>query len=312
MQQHLYDTIIVGGGPAGLSAAMHLAWHSRDVLVLDRHTGPLFYTLTPLENVPGMPGKSGVEIQRELKRQAEAMGAKVMTANVVAAAGEFGHFTVRTERGEELHAKTLLLATGVARFHPTVRGDFEPCFAFAGKGNLYYCPDCEAPEINGKPTLIIGVGKSRGAYGTARHLYEHSQRLSLLLTGEDDLKESDLVWLEERRIQVYRGEIAELVGRKGHLEKLILADGSEVAAEAYFVAGPKHPRTDLARQLGLSLTPTGHIEPKSQRGDTNVEGVWIAGDVRPMTQQVSIALGTGNIAAVMIDQYLTAKFPTMP
>ncbi|MFZ5822806.1 MAG: NAD(P)/FAD-dependent oxidoreductase [Bacillota bacterium] len=179
--------------------------------------------------------------------------------------------------------------------------------AYAGKCNLYYCPDCEAPEIEGKKTLVIGVGRSRGAVGTARHLYDHSRDLALLLTGEDDLRESDLAWIEERGIPVYRGGVSRFIGKKGCLEKLRLVSGTELEAEAFFVAGPKVPRTDLAQQLGLPLRPTGHVEPKSQRGDTAVQGVWVAGDLRPMTQQVSIALGTGNIAAVQIDQYLTGR-----
>ncbi|MEE9561915.1 MAG: NAD(P)-binding protein, partial [Thermoanaerobaculia bacterium] len=65
-----YDTIIVGGGPAGLTAAIHLAWHNRPVLVIDRRTGPLFFTLEKLYNVPGMPECKGIELQRGLRRQA--------------------------------------------------------------------------------------------------------------------------------------------------------------------------------------------------------------------------------------------------
>lgn len=303
----IYDTLIVGGGPAGLSAAIHLGWHGRSVLVLDRRSGPLFYTLTPLINVPGMPEKTGVQIQKELKQQAEALGAQVVNANVTRVSGEVGAFELETEDGTRYTGRTLLLATGVARYHPMIDGDYRPCLAYAGKCNMYYCPDCEAPEIEGKKTLVIGVGRSRGVVGTARHLYDHSKDLVFLLTGEDDLREEDLEWIRQREIPVYRGAIGKLVGQKGCLEKILLEDGTEIAAEAFFVASPKVPRSDLAQQLGLPLRPTGHVEPKSQRGDTAVEGVWVAGDLRPMTQQVSIALGTGNIAAVQIDQYLTSR-----
>src|SRR6202035_3437702 len=151
-----YDTIVVGGGPAGLTAALHLAWHERRVLVIDRATGPLFYTLEKLYNVPGMPEVRGIDIQKRLREQAQGLGAEVQHANIVAAEGKEGDFLLRGEKtGQEWRARTLLLATGVARYHPTVDGDFTPCFEYAGKGNLYYCTDCEGPQLAGKDTIVI-------------------------------------------------------------------------------------------------------------------------------------------------------------
>ena len=86
---------------------------------------------------------------------------------------------------------------------------------------------------------------------------------------------------------------------------LELEDGRVLTAEAFFVSSPTLGRVDLVQQLGVELAVTGHhAQPKSQRGDTNVPGVFVAGDLRPMTQQVAVAMGTGNIAAVMIDQHL--------
>ncbi|HYG65548.1 MAG TPA: NAD(P)/FAD-dependent oxidoreductase, partial [Thermoanaerobaculia bacterium] len=118
----LYDTLIVGGGPAGLTAALHLAWHDRKVLVIDRVSGPLFYTLELLHNVPGMPAVSGAEIQKRLRKQAQEMGAEVVRGNVVHAEGSEGDFRLSGEKGEEWRGKTVLLATGVARHHPLVDG----------------------------------------------------------------------------------------------------------------------------------------------------------------------------------------------
>ena len=300
-----YDTVVVGGGPAGLTAALHLAWHRRKTLVIDRRTGPLFFTLEELQNVPGMPAVRGVELQKRLLKQAQEMGAEVVRADVISASGSAGQFVLRGERGEEWRGKTVLLATGVARYHPTVDGDYKPCFKYAGKGNLYYCPDCEAPEIVDKDTVVIGVGPANWAAAMALGLSRYTQRLRVVLTADRELSDQRRGQLEAKGIAVVEGAIQELKGERSRLSELVLENGEVIQAEAFFVSSPAIGRTDLAQQLGVEMAATGHhAQPQSQRGDTNVPGVWIAGDLRPMTQQVSVAMGTGNIAAVMIDQYL--------
>ncbi len=301
----LYDTIVVGGGPAGLSAGLHLAWQDRKVLVIDRATGPLFYTLERLFNVPGMPEATGVEIQKRLKAQARERGAEIEHGNVVAAAASDGGFLLRGEKeGQEWRARTLLLATGVARYHPTVDGDFTPCFQYAGKGNLFYCTDCEGPEITGKDTIVIATGHAEWAAAMAIGLSRYTPRLRLLATAGTRISDERDALLREKKIPVIAGEIKRLIGEGKRLSGLELADGTVLSAEAFFVSSPAVGRTDLAKQLGVTMAATGrHAEPASQRGDTNVPGVWIAGDLRPMTQQVAVAMGTGNLAAVMIDQH---------
>jgi len=301
----IYDTLVVGGGPAGLSAALHLAWHDRKVLVIDRVTGPLFFTLEQLHNVPGMPAVRGIEIQKRLRAQATEMGAEVVRGNVVRAAGSEGDFLLTGEGGEEWRGRTVLLATGVARYHPLVDGDFTPCFTYAGKGNLFYCPDCEAPEITGKDTIVIAAADAEYAAAMALGLSRYTDRLRILATGDPAVGAHRAERLRQKGIAVIPGAIKRLIGDKRQLSGLELQDGSTLTADAFFVSAPVRGRTDLAQQLGVTMAPGGdHAQPASQRGDTNVAGVWIAGDLRPMTQQVVVAEGTGHIAAVMIDQIL--------
>ena len=303
-----YDVIIVGAGVAGLTAAIHLGWHSRRTLVIDRHSSPLFFTLEKLHNVPGMPAIRGIDILKALRQQATSLGAEVQRGNVVAATGQDGDFVLRGEKGEEWRAEKLLLATGVARYHPTVDGNFRTCFHYAGKGNLYYCPDCEAPEITGKSTIVIGVGPPDWASGMAVGLSRYTSDLRVLQTVEGELSKKSAETLRQKAIEHTSGTIAELLGEKGRLHAVRLNDGRTLEAEAFFVSSPAIGRTDLAAELGVDIASTGHhAQPLSQRGDTNVAGVWIAGDLRPMTQQVSVAMGTGNIAAVMIDHSLRRR-----
>src|SRR5947209_9360423 len=218
----LYDTVVVGGGPAGLSAALHLAWQDRAVLLVDRATGPLFYTLEKLYNVPGMPAATGVEIQKQLKAQAKERGAEIVVGSVASIDGQEGGFRLHGEKGELWQARTVLLATGVARFHPTVDGDYTPCFSYAGKGNLYYCTDCEGPELAGKDTLVIGAGPAEWAASLALGLTRYTPRVRVLLADPKPIEESTISphraeQLAERGIPVLRGEIHSLVGERHHL-----------------------------------------------------------------------------------------------
>jgi thioredoxin reductase len=256
-----------------------------------------------------MPEATGVEIQKRLKTQARERGAEIVFGSVLKITGEAGDFLLsgaKGAKGAEWRAKTVLLATGVARFHPTVDGDFTPCFAYAGKGNLYYCTDCEGPEIVGKDTVVIGAGPAEWAATLALGLTRYTPHVRVLATGDDTaISPHRAEQLAERGIPVLKGEIKALVGLRHDLKALELADGTRIAAEAFFVSSPARGRTDLATQLGVALAPGGeHVLPRSQRGDTNVPGIWVAGDLRPITQQVAVAMGTGNLAAVMIDQFL--------
>lgn len=201
-----YDTLIVGGGPSGLTAGLHLAWHDRSVIIVDRKTGPLNYTLEQIYN--------------------------------------------------------------------------------------------------------IGAGPANWAAGLAIRLKRYTPRVSVLLTSEteSDLHPDKARLLRSADVPVISGRIRKLHGRKRFLEALELEDETVLKGEAFFVSNLVKGRTDLAKQLGITIAPTGeHARPASQRGDTNILGVWVAGDLRPMTQQIDIAAGTGKIAAVMIDQFLHRK-----
>lgn len=312
-----YDTVIIGGGPAGLSAAIHLAFHRHNVLVLDRRTGPLPFTLTPLYNVPGFAIQRGVDISKQLEMQAKSSGATLERGSVSSVSGSVGAFRVRLADGREYGAKTLLLATGVARHHPLVNGDYQPWLKYAAKGNTYYCPDCESPEMLGRDILVIGVGSAAAAISVSRPLLEFASRVRVLLTGGTELTPEWEAKRAELGLEVIKGRIASVEGAKGIVKALLLEDGTRVSADGYYVDSPKLPRNELAIQLGLELSPHGHIKTgwrgqvrlaDASEGDW-LPGVWAAGDVQPQTQQVSIALGSGNIAAVMIDQYLQKTAP---
>jgi thioredoxin reductase (NADPH) len=312
-----YDVIIIGAGPAGLNAALHLAFHQRSVLLIDRRTGPLPFTLTPLYNVPGFDHERGVDIIKRMEKQAINAGAKLERGNVITLSGTAPEFSITLENGTQHQAKTVLLATGVARHHPLVNGEYEPFLKYAAKGNTYYCPDCESPELLGKHVVVIGVGGATSAVAEALPLLEFAASIRLLLTNGTEIKPKYEAKRALHNMEIIVGTIDSIEGSRGNISALILSDGTRVTADGFYVSSPKFPRNQLAIQLGLETTERGHIKT-GWRGQTKligkpdgewVEGIWAAGDVQPQTQQVSIAAGSGNIAAVMIDQYLQKTQP---
>ena len=312
-----YDVVIIGAGPAGLSAALHLAFHQHSVLIVDRRTGPLPFTLTPLYNVPGFDHERGVDIIKRMEKQALTAGAKLERGSVKSISGHAPEFLVTLESGVQHQAKTVLLATGVARHHPLVGGAYEPFLKYAAKGNTYYCPDCESPELLGKHIVVIGVGGASSAVAESLPLLEFAASIRLLLTSGTEIKPEYEVKRAQHKMEILTGNIASIEGSRGTISALILEDGTRVTADGFYVSSPKFPRNQLAIQLGLETTERGHIKT-GWRGQTKLigkpdgewfEGVWAAGDVQPQTQQVSIAAGSGNIAAVMIDQHLQKTAP---
>src|SRR3954468_1665225 len=142
------------------------------------------------------------------------MGAEVLPGNVVKAEAQEGDFLLTGEKGEQWRGRTLVLATGVIRYHPTVDGDFTPCFAYAGKGNLFYCSDCEGPELFGRDTIVIGTGPADWAASMAVGLSRYTERLRVLLAGGSDPSPHWAERLRDRKIPVIAGEIKRLIGGK--------------------------------------------------------------------------------------------------
>lgn len=308
----LWDTLIIGGGPAGLAAALHLAFHKRTVLVVDRGSGPLHHIRTPIFNLPGFIGQSGQDILKALEHEVLKAGAHLTEDSVEHIEGSAGDFRL-TGRNEVYRARTVLVATGIARHHPLIDGDHRNWLPFAGKGNTFYCPDCEAPALLGKHVVVIESVKLRAAIATAKRIMEFAATVRILLTdGADADRPEDYL---DDSCEVIQGEITRVEGESGVVKALVLQSGTRIEADAYYVSNRKLPRNQLIQMLGGALDKRGHPQtgPRGQlikeggEDGAFLEGVWVAGDLLPQTQQTTIAMGSGNKSAVMIDQYLTQQ-----
>lgn len=306
-----YDTIIIGGGPAGSSAAKHLGYHRRRVLVIDRRSSPLYYITNPIHNYPcGQSVIQGRKMLQMFQEETKALGAMYCTANVVRIEGTCPDFHVWTESKrsvEEYQCTTLLFATGVARKHPRVGGDWKKWLPYAGKKLIcFYCANCEAPETDGKDILVVNVGTVRSALHAARSIQRFAKRIRIFMTEDSSIPftDKDRQVLDRSEFDWTSGVIDRVeIKAPGQQQTLITTDGRQIECQHFFASYMAVPRSELAAQLGVALTESGSIIT-DHRGKTNVEGVWAAGDVRAITQQVAMAVGTGNYAAVMINQYL--------
>ena len=311
-----YDAIIVGGGPGGCSAALHLAYHKRKILVLDRGTSPMHFHVNSIMNYStGDTYHEGRGLLRNMQGAARAAGAEFVAGDVAELSGRYPSFKVRTAPSYRTHdkseytSKLILIATGTARKHPQVNGMWRGWLPVANAGNAaFYCPDCEAPLCANKDVLVVNTGTVGSALHVANALsrFTPADKIRILMTEDAyvPFEKQDLSKLDDCPYEWTSGRIKTVeFPRIGVLQSVTLTDGRKLKANVFFVAFVDEARSELAQQIGVAVDAKGNILT-DHRGKTNVEGVWAAGDVRAITQQVAMAVGTGNYAGLMMNQFL--------
>lgn len=264
-------------------------------------------------NFSGSVYNEGRSLLRNIQGEARAAGAQYVAANVAEISGRYPHFILRTEPSyrtedkNEYHTKTILIATGTSRKHPKVDGKWRSWLPVANVGNgAFYCPDCEAPLCKDKDVLIVNAGTVGSAIHVANALSRFTNKIQILMTEDSfvPFEHQDLLKLEKSSFKWTSGKIKSIeFPRPGVVQSVTLTDSRRIKANVFFVAFVDIPRSDLAQQIGVETDGKGNILT-DHRGKTNIEGVWAAGDVRAITQQVAMAVGTGNYAALMMNQFL--------
>ena len=323
-----YDLIIVGGGPAGLAAAVYSASEGlRTVLVEAHAAGGQAAQSSRIENYLGFPsGLSGGDLARRAIAQAQRLGAELVTVNEVCELDCRGSVqVVRTSRGTELGAHAVIIATGVSYRRLTVPG----VDALTGRGIYYGAAATEVRNTAGADAYIVGGANSAGQ--AAVYCAQFARSVTLLVRG-DTLEQGMSQYLIDQirgipNIHI-RGQ-AEVVAARGedHLEHITIADRAtgrqeEVPTNFLFIFIGAQPRTDwvggaVARDdRGFILSGLDLMEGGARRRDwpldrdpfpleTSVPGVFVAGDVRhSYTKRVAAAVGEGAMAVSLVHQYL--------
>lgn len=294
----VYDCIIVGGGIAGLQAAIQLGRYQHKVLVIDGEMGRSTLCRS-YHNILGYPnGVSGSELRAIGKKQAEDLGILFEKAMAIKAEKQNGKFTVETDANKRYMAKRLLLATGIVDTIPPFANLF-PCLGIS----VYVCPDCDGYEVKGKKTVVIGSGNV-GA-NMALTLTYWTRELLYINHGGEKVDASLLNRLKEQNIPYINKRIAEVEAQDSQLTGYILEDAIRIETNKSFLAfGGNKVKSALASQLGVKLMENQHIETNSRTKETNIQHVFAAGDVAVHSEQVTIAMGEGSQAAIWIHKSL--------
>ena len=295
----MLDAVIVGAGPAGLSAALLLGRCRRRVLVCDegRPRNSVSHALHGYLTRDGIAPAEFLRLGREQLAPYDTV--ELRNLSVTDARRVDGGFEVDLEDGSRVTSRKLLLATGVTDRLPEVPG----IGAFYGT-SVFHCPYCDGWEFRDRPIAILGRG-DRGK-GLAIELTAWSRRLFLLTDGPSELDAADLELLRQQGITLHEDRIEGLDGANGWLARVRLEGGSSVACEAMFFSTGSRQRSDLPARLGCAFTPKGAVDTGEYEA-TNVPGLYVAGDASKLMQLVIVAASEGAQAAFAINQALLAE-----
>jgi thioredoxin reductase (NADPH) len=308
----VYDAIIVGGGPAGLSAAIYMARARFHVLVIEKEKMGGQITITSeVVNYPGIFHTSGEKLTSEMIRQAKAFGAEFLSADVTGLELEGDYKTVHTSRGD-FKALGIIYAGGA---HPRLAG-FTGETEFRGHG-VAYCATCDGEFFTGRTIFVIGGGYAAVEEGL--FLTKYGKKIIMVIRGDDfsidsaaveELKEHPQVTiLYHTQVEKVEGDSAVrrvvLKDRKTGEEKVYTADDGDFYGVFVFVGYA--PENGLL-QGKVDLNPQGYvITDRDQK--TNIDGVYAAGDICVKNlRQVVTAVSDGAVAATSLEKYLGSQY----
>lgn len=291
-----WDVIIVGGGCAGLSAALYLARAKRNVLVID--SGQSLALWEPdVQNYFGFPdGISGEELIRRGKAHAKKYEAEIVEDEISDASREGGEFLLQGKKNS-YRSKRVLLATGVLHIPPDIPHVNE-CLGHS----MFFCKDCDGYRSQEKQIVIVGQNNDAVEYALGMLFY--SPTVFIATNGKDlrwDKEHSQ--WIAEYEIPVYESRVIEVEQKKGLIKSLTFEDGRCVAVDALFTTRGDIFHNKLGKALGAELDSDGQIIVDYCM-KTSVPGLYAAGCVTPANCQMIIAAGDAATAAQAINRDL--------
>jgi thioredoxin reductase (NADPH) len=295
----VYDLIIIGAGPAGLSAAIYAARYKINFLLIGELVGGLATEAHKVANYPGVKDVPGIELMNLFRQQAEALGARIEEAAVQKIEKKKEGFVVKTASASH-EAKAIILALGLQHRKLNIPGEE----GFLGRG-VSYCATCDGAFCKGKTVAVIGG--SDAAVSSAVMLAKIAKKVYLIYRKEK--LRAEPAWVEElARFKnseiIYNANVSKVEGKE-FVEKIALDTGKELDVDGLFIEAGVIPSTLLAKNLGVKTDENGFIEVDKEM-NANIAGVLAAGDITNGSsfKQISVASGQGAIAAYSAYKFL--------
>ncbi len=290
----MIDVIIVGAGPAGLSAALILGRCRRSVVVFDtgQPRNAPSHALHGYLTRDGIPPREFLRLGRAELAQYDTVSIRDAEVVSVECQGD-ARFGVTLAGGERLTSRRLLLATGVADNLPQIQG-FRECYG----RSVFHCPYCDGWEVRDQPIAIYGKGEA--GLGLSLELTAWSRDLVLCTDGPCGIDANGRTRLAANGIAVREERIARLDEQHGRLAAVVFEDGAQLPRHAMFFTTGQYQRSELLSQLGCEFNEKGTV-PTGKYETTHLRGLYVAGDASHAVQWVIVAAAEGAEAAFAIN-----------
>ncbi len=302
-----YDLVIIGGGPAGLTAGIYAVRKNLKTLVIEKSEFGGTVNLTfEIENYPGLGKISGEELSKRFHSHAKSLGVDFAVDEINDIKQEDNMFILKGWEGE-YKAKAIILATGARHRKLGIPGEEE----FAGKG-VSYCAVCDAPFFRGKDIAVVGGGNT--AVKDALYMSEICSKVYLI--HRRDQFRADEVDVEELKrkhnVEFLTSSVVEKINGDSKVKSITVrnkktGETKEVPVEGVFIDIGEIPNNELAKKLGVKLNDRGFIEVNDDM-ETSIPGVYAAGDITGKLAQIVVAAAQGAIAAVSAYEYIRKPY----
>jgi thioredoxin reductase (NADPH) len=294
------DVAIIGGGPAGLTAALWLARYLHKVVLVDSGD-PRNWETRGINGFLGAHAIRSPELRERGRRDAEKYGAELVDDMVETVKTiDDDCFRLALERGKSIDARRLLLAIGIKDYWPRIPG-LADCYG----ETAHVCSDCDGYETRNCKTVVVGTGKK--AVGMALALTTWTRKIVICTNGEPaGINAEHLVQLKKLNIPALQQEITCIKSKDGEINCIELANGMTLDCERLYFAIGQYPADHIGKQLGCERDEEGLIVV-DDHDHTSVKNVFAAGDITPGPQLAMVAAASGVVAALSIHHSLVPK-----